>query len=478
MSAGDIVSAEPRAKSEAQLDPLKLVFILVCVAVPVAVWFSPFDIPAAAKHAMAISSFMILAWMTNVMEYGAAGLIGCLLFWALGVADRDTAFSGFTNDTPWFLVGAILLGVAANKTGVPQRVGAFVVTNVGSSYSQLLLGIIITSFVLTVVVPSGSARIVIMAAMAIGIINVFGVGKGSNIGRAIFLVITYTAAIFDKMIIAGAGAITARGYIVSVGQVQVSWAIWFFAFLPCAFVTILAAWRFALWYYPPEVPSLEGRMDQLTTQLRTAVPWTTQSLKASILIALAIVLWLTDFIHHVSPAIIALAMALIAFLPFVNVLDAEDMQRTNLLPFFFVAAALSMSTVAQETGALKLLTDSFFGGLQPLLSDRVLAVPALYWGGFFYHFATASEISMLATSLPVLMEFAKANHLDVLWIGMIWSFSAGGKLFAYQSAPLVIGYAYGYFRHTDLIVIGAFLTVVEFAALALSVAFYWPFLGI
>jgi len=75
MSAGDIASAEPRAKSETQLDPLKLVFILVCVAVPVAVWFSPFDIPAAAKHAMAISSFMILAWMTNVMEYGAAGLI-------------------------------------------------------------------------------------------------------------------------------------------------------------------------------------------------------------------------------------------------------------------------------------------------------------------------------------------------------------------------------------------------------------------
>src|SRR5882672_3265130 len=210
----------------------------------------------------------------------------------------------------------------------------------------------------------------------------------------------------------------------------------------------------------------------------TAVPWTTQSLKASILIGLAIVLWLTDFIHHVCRSLLANNLALIAFLPFVNVLDAEDMQRANLLPFFFVAAALSMSTVAQETGALKLLTDSFFCGLQPLLSDRVLAVPALYWGGFFYHFATASEISMLATSLPVLMQFAKANHLDVLWIGMVWSFSAGGKLFAYQSAPLIIGYAYGYFRHVDLIKIGAFLTIVEFIGLALCVAFYWPLLGI
>src|SRR5262245_28884869 len=294
MSAGDIVSAEPRTKAATGVDPLQLVFIVICVAVPVAIWFSRFDIPVAAKHAMAISSFMILAWMTNVMEYGAAGLIGCLLFWALGVANRDTSFAGFVNnDTPWFLFGAILLGVAANKTGIPQRVGAWVVTRVGSSYSQLLLGVILTSFVLTPIVPSGSARIVIMAALCIGIVNAFGVGKGSNIGRAIFLVMTYTAAIFDKMIIAGAGAITAQGLITRVGGVDVSWAIWFFAFLPCAIITIFAAWLFALWFFPPEAGSLDGRMDKLRTELTSAVPWTTQSLKASILIAAAILLWLT-----------------------------------------------------------------------------------------------------------------------------------------------------------------------------------------
>ena len=148
------------------------------------------------------------------------------------------------------------------------------------------------------------------------------------------------------------------------------------------------------------------------------------------------------------------------------------------MPVFFVAAALSMSNVAQETGALKLLTDFFFGGMTPMLQNPVVAVPALYWGGFVYHFATASEISMLATSLPVLMEYAKTNHMDVLWVGMIWAFSAGGKLFAYQSAPLVVGYSYGYFRHTDLILIGAVLTIAEFLGLAACVAVWWPLLGI
>src|SRR5207302_3874961 len=142
-----------------------------------AIWFAPLTIPPAAQGAMAISSFMILAWMTNIMEYGAAGLIGCLLFWATGVAKIETAFSGFASDTPWFLFGAILLGTAASKTGVPQRIGAFVVSRVGTSYSRLLLGLIVTSFLLTFIVPSGNARLVIMAAFAISIINVFGVGQ-------------------------------------------------------------------------------------------------------------------------------------------------------------------------------------------------------------------------------------------------------------------------------------------------------------
>ena len=480
MSASDITVTQPRAHAHHDDRSLSLraFFAFVCVAVPLGVWLTPMSVAPAAQGAMAISSFMILAWMTNIMEYGAAGLIGCLLFWATGVAKIETAFSGFANDTPWFLFGAIMLGTAANKTGVPQRIGAFVVGRVGTSYSRLLLGLIVTSFLLTLIVPSGNARLVIMASFAVSVINVFGVGKGSNIGRGIFLVLTYTCAIFDKMVIAGAGAITAVGNIERFGDIHVSYALWFIAFFPCALLTIFTAWRFALWAYPPEKESVSGSMEELKTQLRGNQEWTPIAIKSTLLSILAIVLWMTDFLHHISPSVIALALALVAFLPFVNVLEVEDMQKTNLMPVFFVAAALSMSNVAQATGALKLLTDFFFGGVTPYLSNPVLAVPTLYWGGFIYHFATASEISMLATSLPVLMQFAKTHGLDALWIGMIWGFSAGGKLFAYQSAPLVVGYSYGYFKHTDLIKIGAVLTVVELVGLALSAAFFWPWLHI
>jgi sodium-dependent dicarboxylate transporter 2/3/5 len=456
----------------------KLAKTLVCAAIPLGIWFAPLSLASNVKAAFAISAFMILAWMTELMEYASAGLFGLLLFWFFGVAKPDVIFSGFVNDTAWFYLGAMLIGAMATKSGLPQRIGNFVIARVGTTYSRLLLGLIIINFLLTFVVPSGAAVLVIMASITMGVMKLFDAERGSNIGRGLFVVITYTTSIFNKMIIAGTASIMSRSIIQQAGGVMVSWGLWFAAFLPTAIVTIFAAWWFTLKFFPPEAASLEGRSDLVKAHFSTTTAWTPLSIKAAVLSGLALLLWMTDWLHGVSASIVAFAAGLAGLLPFVDVLDEKDFKKVNLLPFFFVAAALGMGEVLKVTGGLKILTDSFIGSVEPLLTSKAVALPALYWGGFIYHFVTASEISMLVTSLPILMNFAKTHALNPAWIGMIWSFSSGGKLFAYQSAVLVLGYGYGYFRPKDLIKLGGLLTIVDFAVLALSVTFYWPMLGL
>ena len=68
--------------------------------------------------------------------------------------------------------------------------------------------------------------------------------------------------------------------------------------------------------------------------------------------------------------------------------------------------------------------------------------------------------------------------LNPLQLGLIWTFAAGGKLFAYQSGVLIVGYSYGYFAARDLVRIGAWLTVIEILVLMLLVPFYWPLIVI
>ena len=82
----------------------------------------------------------------------------------------------------------------------------------------------------------------------------------------------------------------------------------------------------------------------------------------------------------------------------------------------------------------------------------------------------ASEISMLGTSIPVVVEFAKSHDMNPLLLGMIWTFSAGGKLFAYQSGVLIVGYSYGYFAARDLVRMAH-----ASPSWSSSFCFYWSF---
>ncbi len=478
MSAGAKAEAPAHAPPRTGKSSLRLYKVLFCAAAPLCVYLIPFAAASEIKASLAVSALMIAAWMTEVVDYSAAGLFGLALFWLLGIAEPETVFSGFVNDAAWFYFGAMLIGAMASKSGLPQRIGNFVVTRIGKTYSRLLLGLILIDYFLIFLVPNGVAVLAILSSVAIGIMKVFDAGKGSNIGRGLFLSLTYGTGIFNKMIVAGAASILARSMIETSGGVTVSWGLWFVAFLPVALVTIWAQWRIALQLFPPETQSIAGREHELRAHFRDETPWTSLSAKATILCLAALALWMTDWAHHIPPALVALGVGLIALLPYIDVLDESDIKKINLTPFFFIAAALGMSNVLRQTGALELLGASVVSFLEPLLSNRAVAVAALYWGGFIYHFFTASELSMLATSLPVLMDYAKSHGLDPAFIGMIWSFSSGGKLFAYQSAVLVVGYGYGYFRHTDLIKLGFLLTVAQFVALAISVVLYWPLLGL
>ena len=476
VSVGEELEAPgARGPSLAARSLLKLIPTLV---IPIALWFVPLALDPKAQHAIAITVFMILAWATEAMDHGLTGLVGCYLFWALGIVRFDLAFSGFADDTPWFLLGAILFGTMAAKSGLARRLAYLVTIRVGTSYPRLLLALILSDFLLTFLVPSGMARVTIMAAVAIGLIEAFGLGVGSNVGRGMFLILTYTAGVFDKSIIAGAAAITGRGIIENIGHAEVLWSRWLLAYLPSDLVTILMAWRLTLWLYPPENASLPGGIQFLRAELLKAGPWTRIEKKALALMLSAIALWATDFLHHISPAMIGFGVGLVSVLPFMHILDIEDVKRVNYLQLFFVAAAVSMGRVLSATKGLDVLTNIVFGWIEPLLSHNFLSIFVLYWTGFVYHIFLASEISMLGTSTPLLMRFTATHGLSALKLGMIWVFSSGGKIFVYQSGVLIIGYAYGYFRSKDILRLGLLMSAVDSLLLLVVVPFYWPLIGI
>jgi di/tricarboxylate transporter len=80
--------------------------------------------------------------------------------------------------------------------------------------------------------------------------------------------------------------------------------------------------------------------------------------------------------------------------------------------------------------------------------------------------------------MPGLMTDAAAHHLNALALGMVWTFSSGATIFAYQNAVLIVGYSYGCFTAKDLLRLGLWLSMLDSLLLLIVVPFYWPLIGI
>jgi di/tricarboxylate transporter len=304
------------------------------------------------------------------------------------------------------------------------------------------------------------------------------VGQGSNVGKAFFIILTYTSALFDRMIMSGAASILTRGIIEERTGIEILWSQWLQAYLPAILITLLASWYTVRWLYPPEKNELDGGKRYLQQSLRELGPWSQNEKKTLLWLLAAILLWVTDFVHHISPSVIALGTGLFLVLPGIGVLDKKAVKQVNLFAIVFSAGALSMGNVLGEAQALQLVTERLLRWSGPLLSDSLHGAAALYSGGFLYHFLLANDQSMLSTALPVLLQFSDAHGLNPVAIGLIWNFATGARLFIYQSSVLVLGYSYGYFEGKDLIKVGLLLTVVQGVLLILLVETYWPLIGL
>jgi anion transporter len=452
--------------------------LLGVLAIPI-FWFAPLPLEPRAQHALAITAFMVIFWIVEVVPHAVTGLLGCWLFWALQVAPIRTAFGGFSSsEAPWFLLGALLIGLMVTESGLAKRLAFTILSLVGSSFSRILLAFILTNLVLTVLIPAGPPRVILLCTIVLGALTSFGVDHKSNIAKALIIGVVFSATLNDKTILASTPAILARSLIIEHGQVPVYWSQWLIAYAPLGVANIFVIWWLMMRLYPPEKKELPGGQSYLRQQLELLGHWNAQEKRAAFWTFVAVALWATDRLHGVSPAVIGLGVGLAATLPGIGVLTVGDMKKLNFFIVLFMGTALSMAEVLRDTGAVTVLSDSMFQFIAPLIHNTNDSTVVLYWAAFAAHLVLASETSMIAVSMPLVMNFSLEHQLNPLALGFVWSFATGGKLFIYQSLVLIAGHTFGSYDARDIFKVGAFFLFVEWFLLLLIVPFYWPLIGI
>jgi anion transporter len=446
--------------------------------VAAALWSAPLPATPPAQHALAIAVGTMVAWAVAPLEHAWTGVIALALLWASGTADATTIVSGYWNNTTGFLLGALLVGACVSQTGLARRIAFAIVSRIGSSYSGLLLALIAVDFVLTFVIPSGIARVAVLAAIVAGLIDSMGVSRRDPVARGMMIAVTCSATVFDKMVLAGTSSILASGIIEQLGGTRISYGRWFLAYVPCDVLSIIGCWRLILWLFPDRNGHFAGQTLGLRSAFEALPTMSARERRSAILAAIAIALWMTDVVHDMRPATIALAVGFAGLMPGLGVLRLDALRTLPYRTLVFTASALSLSAVLDRTGALELITASMVGWMRASVTGPASAAFVLYWAAFGYHLLLGAQNLMVAATLPAVVTLGQSLGHSPVVIGMIWIFGTAGKIFPYQSGVLMVGYSYGYFDGRDLIKVGLLLAVLESAILLLLVPLYWPLIGL
>jgi di/tricarboxylate transporter len=205
--------------------------------------------------------------------------------------------------------------------------------------------------------------------------------------------------------------------------------------------------------------------------------------RASIIVAMTIILWATDHLHHIEAPVISVLSVLLMVSPYIGVTTWNDLyKRLDWTSILLFGAGISMAEMLTKTGGAQWIGKvAFVESGMGALSISALAI-MIFIVMFFVRFCFTSITSCLAAVSPAIIGFlVSLDNPNVPITGIVLGASLVAQCTAIlpvTSAPAMIAYGAGGFTTRDMMRIGIPLAVVMYALIVVCMFTYWPMIGI
>ncbi len=444
------------------------VFAVALLVVPV-----PAGVPADVMTAAALAVLALGFWASAVLPEHVTAL-GFFLFAVLfSVAPPAVVFSGFHSTALWLVFGGLIISVAIKRSGLGARIARTLARRlIGTSYPAIIGGVVAIAALLAFFVPSAMGRILMFAPIVMALAERLGFAPGSR---------GYTG-----MVLAACLGTSFAGFTILTGNVPnmvlIGASETLYDFVP-------AYGAYLLLHFPVtgalKLVMLVGCVCLLFPDHPRPVdddeeeplPDDGSARRLMIILVAALALWSTDFIHHISPAWIALAAAILCLLPRIGMVPPSAFNgEVNYSSFFFVAGILGMGAMVADSGLGDYLAGALVevAGLVPGENGRNFAVMALT-SILLCIVTTVPGVPAVMTPLAGGMAAASGLPLETVLMTQVIGFST--LIFPYQTPPVTVGMQLAGIRHRDALRLMVLMTALTlFVLLPLNFA-WWSLLG-
>ncbi|SLN40818.1 SLC13 family permease [Oceanibacterium hippocampi] len=408
---------------------------LSALSILVAVWFfvaPPDGLPPETARAFGLSLAAIGFWATGSLPEHITVIGFFLAAMLLAVAPPDVVFSGFTSSAFWLVFGGMLLGASMGHTGLGARIAGRLAGLLGGTYGGAVAGMIAAGIGLAFLMPSTMARLMLLLPIVNALAEAMGFERGSR-GATGLTMATAVASFLPAFAIlpATVPALVLMGTSETLFGIQQIYGTYLFTHFPvlgvlkCLLIWLIVMTLFRTPAVSRAEPAAAGPMSRAEKRL-------------GIVLALALGFWLTDFLHGISPAWVALGAGFVCLLPGTDLLPKDVFtSRINFAPLLYVAGILGLGGVVAYSGVGGLLAESILGAglLAPGADAQNFAVIA----------AAAAGLNMVATipgsaavMTPLAGEFAAASGLSISAVFVMQMSGFSTLLLPYQGAPVVV----------------------------------------
>ena len=408
----------------------------------------PVGIDTQVMKGAAVIILAIGLWSTAVLPASFGSLIFLFVTVVLAIAPPTIVFSGFHSGATWLVFGGLIFGLAVKRTGLDTRLVRSLLVNFPKAYIAMIYGVFWIGTSLAFIIPSASGRVAVLVPIMAALAKEVGFGDdplSPGKGRTGLILAASMGTMVPAFNILPANVpnMALYGAADSVLNIQLTFTEYLLLNFP-------VMGFFPLLVYPAVIALLFWDVPIYQEPKQESKLWSGEERRLLIILLIALVLWITDSFHGISPAWVSLGAAIVCLLPRIGMLSSSVLGgEINYSPVLFLAGVIGLGAVANHVG------------LGTLIAENILSILDLQKGADFQNFASISITSMiigLFTTMPaqppIMVAMASVLAEATGWSQMsviMTAITAWGVFpFFYQAPPVVVAVALGNLRISDV----------------------------
>lgn len=292
-----------------------VLLILFCVFLPKSI-FTTFE----TRAAIGTVAWMAYWWVAGPVDYAVTAFLPIAVNALLQITDMSTVIANYASETILLLLGASILTVSWEKTGLDKRIAATFLKVVGSNLRMQIVFWFILSMMLSAVLPNAVVCATI-TPIAVSMLNFIGEGniKESKTGSKILLTIAYATGLGGLASpLGGAMNLVTVDYLQQLTGEEYMYVSWVIRFFPIMIVLAVSNILFMLRDVKKEA-SMSGTKEYFLEQYNMLHKMGFEERASLMLFIIATVLSFTrqfyqSILPGLKPAYVFIICAIISFL--------------------------------------------------------------------------------------------------------------------------------------------------------------------